>query len=339
MNPNNTIRYALIAAVAAAVGVPLIAQVKNSQTAANAPADQAVQQNPFEVTPTTKPVDVDPSKVIASYGGATVTAGEFDAILSQLGPQAQMVSQQPALKKRLAENILQVKALAGEASKRKLDEKPDVKLQLEIQRDQILAQALQKQMQAGGEQEDRAYFDANKASFDKMKARHILIRTPGSPVPVEEGRKELTEAQARAKADDIEQRLSKDKGASFSDVAKAESDDKASGAKGGDLGEFSAWNMDSTFSKAAEALQPNQISQPIKTQFGYHIIQLLEDKPQTFEEAKTEVGQARLQSLVASLRTDAHFDPGFFGLPAESGATTRPASTEAPASSTGKAGT
>ena len=331
-----------MAVVAAAVSVPLVAQVKNARSTADAAEGAGAQSqlppDAFGPAPTTKP-DVDPGKVIASFGEAKVTAGEFDAILSQLGQQAQMVSQQPALKKRLAENILQVKVLADEAARRKLDEKPDVKLQLEIQRDQILAQALQKEVQTAGGEDDRAYFDANKGAFDKMKARHILIRTPGSPVPAEQGKAELTEAQARTKADDIKQRLDKDKGASFAEVAKAESDDKGSGAKGGDLGEFTAWNMDATFAKAAEALQPNQISAPIKTQFGYHIIQLLEDKPQTFEQAKGEIGQARLQSLVASMRTEGHFDAGFFGLPGGDKATSQPSAADAPAATPGKSGT
>lgn len=349
MNKQKTLRYVLVAAIAGAVSIPLISQVRNSQAAREQEARQAANAQqalpagpaaPETALPAVKHVEVDPKKVVASYGDIRLTAGDFEAVMKQLGPKAEMVDTQPALKKQLAQNLLQVKVLAAEAEHRKLDEDPEIKRQLAFSREQVLAQALEKSGQGGADDKgDRAYFDANKSQFDKMKARHILIRTPGSPVPLAPGQKEMTDAQAKAKADEIEKQLA-NKG-DFATIAKAESDDKGSGLKGGDLGSFSAWNMDTTFAKAAQALQPNQISAPIKTRFGYHVIELLEDKPQTFEEAKSEVGQARLQQLVAGMAGGAHFDSAFFGLPPEpnDGPATRPAATtEAPAQPQGKKG-
>lgn len=327
MNKQRISRLALIAAVTAAVSVPLIGQVKKAQSAAAA-AQQAEQpaaapapagQPAPAPAPAAKPQPpVDPNKVILTQGDITVTAGEFNAAVSTLPPQYAAALSDPSVKKRIADQIVQIKLIAGEAKKRGLQDKPQVKQQLEIQTDEVLANALAHEVQGDeNEKDDRAYFDANKSNFDNVKARHILIRTPGSPVPVEPGKKELTDAEAKAKADQIEQRLAK--GEDFANIAKAESDDKGSGIKGGDLGTFAPWKMDATFSKAALGLQKNQVSPPVKTQFGYHIIQLLDDQPRSFDEAKSEVGEARWSQLVSSLKEKAkpEYDPSFFGGTAE----------------------
>ena len=322
------LRLTLVAAVAAAVSVPLVAQVKNAQNAQQQAREAAAAQPPAatEAPPPATMPSVDDAKVIASQGGATVTGGEFKAVAATLPPQYQPALGQPAMRRRLVDNILQVKLLSTEARKRGLENNPEVKRQLEIQEDQVLAQALAKEVQGSANpRADREYFDSHASSFDNVKARHILVRTPESPVPAEQGKAELTEAQAKAKAEDIKKRL--DKGGDFAAIAKAESDDKGSGLQGGDLGTFSPWKMDATFSKAALALKPNQISEPVKTQFGYHIIQLLEDKPRTFDQAKAEIGEARMQALMAELKTrKADYDPAFFGSAAGSpGPTTQPA--------------
>ena len=74
-------------------------------------------------------------------------------------------------------------------------------------------------------------FALEAAKYDKVKARHILIRTPGSRAPVRQGQKELTEPQAKAKVEAIRKRLVDGK-EDFAAVAKAESDDAGSGAQG-----------------------------------------------------------------------------------------------------------
>jgi peptidyl-prolyl cis-trans isomerase C len=316
LSKQKAFRFILAAAVAAVVSVPLISQVKRAQSAANQPAEQpaAVSAAPVpNPVPTTKPVDVDPMKVILTQGGVTVTAGDFNSVVEALPPQYQTAAAtDPTVKKRIAERVLQVKQIAAEAKRRGLQDKPSVKQQIDMKVDELLVNVLAKDIQTSGNDKDaHEYFDANKSNFDNVKARHILIRTPGSPVPAEG--KELTEAEAKAKADQIEQRLAK--GEDFSAIAKTESADKGSGLKGGDLGTFSPWRMDGDFSKAALSLKKNQISEPVKTQFGYHIIQLLDDMPRTYDEAKGEIGEARWGQLVNSLKDQgkSEYDPAFFG--------------------------
>jgi peptidyl-prolyl cis-trans isomerase C len=310
----------LVAAIFGAVCVPLISRVIHAQNSVQqvALADSAAASagpGPSAAAPTTAPAipEVDPATVIVTQGDIEVTAGEFNAILATLPPQYMAAMSDPAIKKRLADRIIQVKELAQEARRRKLQDKAPLKQQLEMQEDQLLANALAAEVQKDQTDADKhAYYDAYKSSFDNVKARHILVRAPGSPVPAN-GQKELTEAEAKAKADQIEARLAK--GEDFGAIAKVESDDKGSGLKGGDLGTFAPWRMDPVFSKATLALKKNQTSEPVRSQFGYHIIQLLEDEPRTYDQAKDEVGEAQWNQLMSSLKTNAkpEYNPAFFG--------------------------
>ncbi|RDI47875.1 peptidylprolyl isomerase [Falsibacillus pallidus] len=91
----------------------------------------------------------------------------------------------------------------------------------------------------------------------EIKARHILVKD------------EKTAKEVKAKLD---------KGEKFEDLAKQYSTDPGSKDKGGDLGWFGAGKMDPAFEKAAYNLKVNEISEPVKSQFGYHIIQVTDKK-------------------------------------------------------------
>jgi parvulin-like peptidyl-prolyl isomerase len=108
----------------------------------------------------------------------------------------------------------------------------------------------------------------------QVHARHILIRFPEVS---EEKTQEQAEAEALARIQEIRRRI--EAGESFADVAKAVSEDPGSKENGGDLGWFGRGRMVSEFEEAAFALEPGQISEPVKTAFGYHLIQVLEKDP------------------------------------------------------------
>jgi parvulin-like peptidyl-prolyl isomerase len=129
-----------------------------------------------------------------------------------------------------------------------------------------------------------------------------LIRTPGSVVPVREGSKELSEEEALAKAKEIRDKLVA--GADFAQVAGAVSDDTGSAARGGELGFFGPGQMVAPFEQAAWALKPGEISQPVKSDFGFHIIQLLEQRIRPFEEVKEEVREKSYPELRLALLDD-----------------------------------
>ncbi|WP_051585945.1 peptidylprolyl isomerase [Caldanaerobius polysaccharolyticus] len=134
------------------------------------------------------------------------------------------------------------------------------------------------------EQEEKKYYDEHKLEFkpDTVTASHILVSD-------------------KKTADEIEQKLKK--GADFAQLAKQYSIDTQTKDKGGDLGTFTYGTMDPTFEKAAFALKPGEISQPVETQFGYHIIKVTDKKIQpqkTFDQVKGEIKD----KLLAQKRDD-----------------------------------
>ncbi|HEV2112558.1 MAG TPA: peptidylprolyl isomerase, partial [Terriglobales bacterium] len=117
-----------------------------------------------------------------------------------------------------------------------------------------------------------SYYDQHKEDFrqqDEVKASHILVKVePGVDGKIDP----KADAAARAKAEGILKQLKA--GANFEELAKKESDDKGSAINGGSLGFFQRGQMVPEFEKVAFSLAPGQMSDLVKTQFGYHIIRV-----------------------------------------------------------------
>jgi parvulin-like peptidyl-prolyl isomerase len=159
-----------------------------------------------------------------------------------------------------------------------------------VQTDNVLANVLAKKINDDAQFTDldlRAYYDAHKDEFEEAKGSHILIRFKGSRVPLKPNEKDLTEAEALAKAQDIRAKILA--GADFATLAKAESDDTGSAAKGGDLGSFKRKQMVAPFDEAAFSLPIGQLSEPVRSDFGYHLIKISARAAKTFDEAKPEI--------------------------------------------------
>lgn len=124
------------------------------------------------------------------------------------------------------------------------------------------------------DEEMKTYFEENKDSFDEkeqVKASHILV-----------------EDEATAKK--VKEEL--DSGKDFAELAKEYSTDTSNAADGGDLGYFSKGEMAEEFEKAAFEIEVNTVSNPVKTDFGYHIIKVSDKKAAkaaTFEEHKDKI--------------------------------------------------
>ncbi|WNF22256.1 peptidylprolyl isomerase [Mesobacillus jeotgali] len=124
------------------------------------------------------------------------------------------------------------------------------------------------------EEEMKNYFEENKESFDQkeqVKASHILVEDEATAMKVKE---EL------------------DQGKDFAELAKEFSTDSSNAENGGDLGYFSKGEMAEEFEKTAFALEAGAISEPVKTEFGYHIIKLVDKKAAKaaeFDEHKEEI--------------------------------------------------
>jgi peptidyl-prolyl cis-trans isomerase D len=138
------------------------------------------------------------------------------------------------------------------------------------------------------EEELKNLYEEQKAQYttaEQRKVSHILVAV--------ESDKDAADKAALAKATQLRERLIK--GENFSVVAKDASDDKASAEKGGDLGFINQETVDPNFAKTAFALATNEISQPVKTPFGYHIIKVTELVPgttKTFEQVREELAQS-----------------------------------------------
>ncbi|HWI60340.1 MAG TPA: peptidylprolyl isomerase [Symbiobacteriaceae bacterium] len=127
----------------------------------------------------------------------------------------------------------------------------------------------------------KAFFEENKAQFDKREvtARHILV---------------ATEEEAKAVKAEL------DKGADFAKLAKEKSTEPAAKESGGDLGTFGPGKMVPDFDKVVFAMKKGEISQPFKTDFGWHVAQVtdLKGSAPSFDAMKTEVTEMFIDSKV-----------------------------------------
>jgi peptidyl-prolyl cis-trans isomerase C len=251
-----------------------------------------------------------------------VTAAEFEQLIDALPEQVRATARGPN-RRQFAEQVVRIKLMSQEAHKRKLDENPAVQRQMELQKQNLLANALFQDMAANTQVDEaaaRQYFDQHKADYESVHARHILLRVKGSSLPAQPGKKELTDEEALAKAQEIRKKLLA--GEDFDALAKAESDDTASGAKGGDLGTFRHGQMVPQFEQAAFTLPVGQLSEPIKTPFGYHLIRVEQRTAKTFEEVRPDLEKKMRPELarnaVENLRRQGPvtIDDAFFGPPA-----------------------
>ncbi len=140
----------------------------------------------------------------------------------------------------------------------------------------------------------RSYYDSNKDQFrtpERVKVRHILIKTLEKPKDQEEA--------LRKKAEDLLKQIKG--GADFAELAKKNSEDTVSAAKGGDLDWVARGQTVKPFEDAAFGLQPKQISDIVKSEFGFHIIQTMEKEParlRPFEEVKDQIAKEQVKQQV-----------------------------------------
>ncbi|NBD25566.1 peptidylprolyl isomerase [Paenibacillus glycinis] len=136
------------------------------------------------------------------------------------------------------------------------------------------------------DEEVKQYFEANHEEFDQpeqVRASHILVST-------------------KAEADDVMKQLKA--GADFGKLAKERSEDTGSKAAGGDLGYFGKGEMVPEFENAAFSLKVGELGGPIKSEYGYHIIKVIDHKAAekaTLEEKKAEIRERLIQNKVSAL--------------------------------------
>jgi parvulin-like peptidyl-prolyl isomerase len=229
-------------------------------------------------------VDVPPDTVVLSIGNVKLTRAQFEQWVATLPDNLKGALSGPQ-KRKVVEQYAELTSLAQEARKRKLDQKPMVAIQI----DQALAQALVQEVSANlkpEEAEMKAYYDQHKVEFETAKARHILIGVKNPAAAPTPGKKELSDEEALAKAKDIREKIVK--GGDFAALAKSDSDDPGSKDTGGEY-TVSHNQMVKEFDAAVWSLPIGQVSEPVKTQFGYHIIQVQSRGMKTYDEAKPQI--------------------------------------------------
>jgi peptidyl-prolyl cis-trans isomerase D len=230
------------------------------------------------------------------YAGSTFVSRAEAALLLRISEQRREVSHYILPADRF---LPQVK-LEPDAAKKYYDGHQDefrIPEQVRIEFVTLSADALAGQLQPAAADVRKAY-DENAKRFEVRESRqasHILITPEGDGA---EARK-----KARAKADELHAQLKKNPG-SFAALAKQHSQDPGSAANGGDLGFFERGAMVKAFDDAVFSMKAGEISAPVESEFGWHIIRLAAvrgGKGKSFEEARPEI-EAELKKQMASRR-------------------------------------
>ena len=225
-----------------------------------------------------KPDDKD---VVAKWGTKTtksITKQDLEMRLSNLPPEAKEQFQTNEQKKVLLETLVIMQVTAAEARSQKLDKKANVAMLIEDMTNSFLYQEyLRQKIDSAKKLSDsdfEAYYKAHQVEYltpKQIKARHIFLELKPDAKPEEV-------AAATAKAEGIYKEVMD--GGDFAKLAEKYSEDPGSKAQGGDLGFFSADQMVPEFSKVAFALKKDEVSKPIKTEYGLHIIKAEDSKPE-----------------------------------------------------------
>ena len=231
---------------------------------------------------------------IAIVNGKAVPKARVDAFLKQIQAQAAAQNQQlpPDLDQRVRDKVVMDEIFTQEAEKRGLAGTPEYKVQMEQARQAVLLQALLSdyaKKNAVTDAEIQAEYDKFKAQSGgtEYRARHILVEN---------------EAEAKALIVQIKG------GANFEELAKKNSKDPGSGANGGDLDFAAPSSYVPEFSQAMVKLKKGEMTQePVKSQFGYHIIRLDDTRQAQFpplEEVKPQIKQRLEQQKLAAFRDE-----------------------------------
>lgn len=238
------------------------------------------------------------AKDIATINGKAVSETEYKKAVEQLGTQAEMVKNNPAIRAQFLDHIIESTLLADQAKTAKIEDSEQYKSMVDTAKRDILAKLyLEKYIaEQTTEPKLKEHFEKNKQKFTEkeVKAAHILFPEAEKA----EAEKALKEAVAKNNFDDqLKKALEKD----------------PNGSRGGELNWFKQGRMVPEFEKAAFATDKGKVHpQLIKTQFGYHVLKVADVRggdSVKFTDKKEEVAQdIRMNAradLVKSLRDKA----------------------------------
>jgi len=230
-------------------------------------------------------------KVLAKIDGVAVTEDDVSDALQDIGPGLPQKLEGAERQKYVLDYLIDLRLVAKKAAADKMDSGPAFARRMAYYHDKLLMEAMLTDVATKAtteEAERKAYDDVAKGQppVPEVHARHILL-------PSEDDAKA---ALARVKA-----------GEDFAKVATELSKDP--GGEGGDLGWFTRDRMVPEFAEAAFKLEPGQVSEPVKSQFGWHVIKLEEKRMKTFppfEQVKDQAARYVAQKAQSELLTALH---------------------------------
>ncbi len=234
-----------------------------------------------------------PDTVVAKVDGMPITEGELALAAEELAGQIPAQATEAQKRDFLVSFVADMKLISRAAKEAGVEKAPTFEKKLAYMREKVLLDEY-----IAAETKKQVTLDAMKKLYDESvksvtpeqeaRARHILVET---------------EDEAKAIAKRVKG------GEDFAKVAGEVSKDPGSGKEGGDLGWFTKDRMVPEFSEAAFKMKPGEVSDPVKSQFGWHVIKLEETRTKplpTFEEVKDQVEQyltRKVQNdLVVALR-------------------------------------
>src|SRR3979411_954688 len=216
----------------------------------------------------------DANPVLAKVNGTEIRQSDVALAEEELGPS--LAQMDPATKKdKVLSFLIDMKSVAKVAEDKKIADRDDFKTRLAFARNRLLMDnllAVEGKEATTDEAMKKVYDDASKqiTGEQEVHARHILVET---------------EDEAKAIAAELK------KGADFAELAKKKSKDPGA-SDGGDLGFFTKDQMVPEFSAVAFTLEPGKISDPVKSQFGWHIIKVEEKhnrQAPAFDQVKSQI--------------------------------------------------
>jgi len=306
--------FLLVSAFGAYAQTPALAQ--------QAPAAKA----PAPATPTTSLPDLPPDTVVASFQGKKLTFGDLKNFIRILPAQMQ----QSALhdRKGFVKQYFLMLYLLDIAEKSKLDEKSPTKEQLAFDRMNILVNAaLNFEMNNISIEppDQEKFYNEHKDRYSQVKVKVIYVSFASDPQQTTvEGKKILTEAEAKAKAEKILAEIRA--GGDFVKLVKQYSEDQTSVAKDGDFGVIRPGdNIPEAIRTAIFALKQGEVSEPIRQPNGFYLFRAESISPRPFEEVRdeifNEIKQARFKEWMEKTNAsiDVKYDNEAFFNPAPAG--------------------
>jgi peptidyl-prolyl cis-trans isomerase C len=267
----------------------------------------------FSQTPAGPKTPNSPETVVIRIGDLQVTAAEVNRILETMPAQYRPFYSGPG-RRQLADIIVKNKLLVKEAERRSLQDKEAVQLDIKIQREALLTVAAQRELEKEmtvSNEEAQKFLDEHMIQYEQAKVRRILICSASSLSlnPSQPADKCLPDQEARAKADEIRQKLLQ--GADFEEMAAKFSSDSMSSGKGGDLGFIRRGSQAPLIvpplEQAIFSLNVGATSEVIQTPFGHEIVKVEDKKTPKLDEVRKEiepqVRKQKIDDLVKEMRS------------------------------------